>query len=297
MNTVEVRHLQALIAVAEEGTFTDAAIRLGVTQPAVSRLINSFEQLVDNRLIERTTRSVALTDAGLQAYRAAVAAVAAVQAVLDAARGEARPLRLGFAWSALGRLTTEVLQSWRTQHPLVALEVHRIDERLAGLIRGGADIAVIRGEIDTAGIVVRPIFREARMAAVPIAHPLATRSGVALLDLIDETVLTTLSGTTTLDLWPAGQQPRSTLRVDNIDEWITEIAGGLAVGVTTESTATQHAHPGIRFIPLADAPAVTVNLAWPAQHRHPATDEFVALVERIVAGAGAGRSGATDPER
>jgi DNA-binding transcriptional LysR family regulator len=286
MSALEVRHLQALVALTEEGTFTDAAIRLGVSQSAVSRMISVLEQIVDTRLVERTTRSVALTAAGAQCYRAAVTALAAVDDVLNAARGRARPLRLGYAWSALGRHTTEVLQRWRTEHADVPLEVHRVDERAAGLTRGAVDVAIIRGELDEPGIVIRSIFSEPRMAAVPVTHPLAARPSVQLSELADSTMLITATGTTTLDLWPIEHRPQSTLRVDNIDEWITEIAGGLAIGVTTESTAAQHSHPGIAFLPVTDATPVTVYLGWPSTHSHPATAGFVALVDRVIAADG-----------
>jgi DNA-binding transcriptional LysR family regulator len=199
-----------------------------------------------------------------------------------AASGRMRALRLGFAWSALGRHTTEVLQTWRTENPAIALEIHRFDERAAGLIRAAVDVAVIRGPLDQPGIESRAIFTEQRMAALPREHPLAARDSVELMELADETVLTTATGTTTLDMWPLEHRPRSSLKVDNIDEWITEIAGGLAIGVTTESTSAQHAHPGVRFLPLRGAEPVTVYLAWPIKHQHPALPSFVALVGRIV---------------
>jgi DNA-binding transcriptional LysR family regulator len=287
MSALELRHLRALVALTEEGTFTDAAIRLGVTQSAVSRLIGVLQKIVDTRLVERTTRSVALTAAGVQCYQAAVLALAAVDDVLNAAHGRARPLRLGYAWSALGRYTSEVLQRWRTEHPDVPLEGDRIDERAAGLTRGAVDVAVIRGELDEPGIVTRRIFTEARMAAVPLTHALATRAAVQLSELADSTMLITATGTTTLDLWPTDRRPGSTLRVDNIDEWLTEIAGGLAIGVTTESTAAQYSHPGIAFLPVTDAAPVTVYLGWPSSLRHPATAGFAALVDRVVAATGA----------
>jgi DNA-binding transcriptional LysR family regulator len=285
MNTrIELRHLQALVAVAEEGTFTDAGIRLGISQSAVSRTIVAFEQVVDAHLVERTTRSVALTERGAETYRAAVVALGAVADAVDAGRGRTRALRLGYAWSALGRYTGEVLRCWRAEHPDIALEVHRVDERTAGLVTGSVDVAVIRGHFDDPAFVVRLIFREPRVAALPTEHPLVGRPSIALSDLVDDVVLITATGTTTLDLWPANHRPRSTLRVDNIDEWITEISGGLAVGVTAESTAAQHSHPGIRFVPVVDVDPVPVYLAWPAHRIHLATPAFVQLVRRIVDG-------------
>ena len=283
MGGVEVRHLQALVALTEEGTFTDAAIRLGITQSAVSRTIGSLEEAVGARLVERTTRSVALTPAGVRCYRAAVRALAALAEVVDAAQGRVRPLRVGYSWSALGRHTTAVLQRWRTEHPDVELEVHRVDERDAGLRRDAVDIAIVRGEFGEAGFTSRWLHAEPRMAALPVGHRLAGGSSVSLGDLVDDTVLTTAYGTTTLQLWPAGHRPARFLTVDNTDEWLTEIAGGVAIGVTAESTAVQHPHPGVAFIPLADGGTIDVQLAWPSGAAHPAVPDFVALVEDVVA--------------
>lgn len=284
MGGIEVRHLHALVALTEEGTFTDAAIRLGVTQSAVSRTVRALEDLVGSRLVERTTRSVALTPGGVRCYRAAVQALAALDDVVDAVHDRVRPLRVGYSWAALGRHTTTVLRRWRAEHPDVELEVHRFDERDGGLRRGAADLAVVRGEFDEPGISTSLLLAEARMAVLPVGHRLAGAPTVSLADLVADTVLTTAYGTTTLDLWPAGHRPARSLRVDNTDEWLTEIAGGLAIGVTAESTAAQHPHPGVVFVPLADGGTIDVRLAWPTGHAHPAVAEFVALVERVVAG-------------
>ena len=283
MTGLEVRHLQALVALTEEAGFTDAAIRLGVTQSAVSRTISSLEQIVGTRLVERTTRSVALTPAGVRCYRAAVQALTAVDEVLDAAHDRTRPLRVGYSWSALGRHTTAVLRRWRAERPDVALEVHRVDERDGGLARGAADVAIVRGDEPVGPVRSRAVLVEPRLAVLPVGHRLAGAGSVCLADLVDETVLTTSYGTTTLDLWPVERRPSRTLRVDNTDEWLTEIAGGLAVGVTAESTAAQHPHPGVVFVPIADGGEITVHLVWPSGHAHPAVVDFVDLVERVVA--------------
>lgn len=279
---IELRHLRALVAVGQEGTFTDAAIRLGVTQSAVSRTIVALERILDAHLVRRTTRSVELTPAGERCYRSALVALAAADDVVRETRGGVRPLRLGYAWSALGRFTSPVLQRWRTEHAGIPLEIHRVDDRGAGLTTGHADVAVVRGEFEEPGVTVRRIFTEPRMAALPVAHPLSGAGSVRLADLRDNVVLLTATGTTRLDLWSPEHRPRSSVRVDNIDEWLTEIAGGLAIGVTVESTAAQHAHPGVVFIPILDAEDVPVHLAWPQHRPHPAVVDFVALVRDVV---------------
>ena len=287
MSALELRHLAALVAVAEEGTFTDAAVRLGVTQSAVSRMIVGLEEAVGVPLVNRTTRVVALTDAGERCRAAAARALAAVDDVRAAALGTVRPLRLGYAWSALGGHTTAVLRAWRSQHPDVALEVHRRDEVDGGLARGRSDVAVVRGGVDLPGTVSRHVLDEAPLAVVPVGDPLAARPSLTLADLTDRTVLTSPHGTTSAALWPEPPRP-GFLRVDNTDEWLTEIAGGLGVGVTAAGTAWQHAHPGLVYVPLTDAPPVAVRLVWPRQGAHPAIADFVALVTEVVAAAAPG---------
>ena len=282
MTGPELRHVRTLLAVADERSFTDAAIRLGVSQPAVSRSIRALEQIVGARLVERTTRAVTLTDAGRRCYPAAVAALAAVEDLIAAARGRTQSLRLGYAWSALGRYTTDVLRRWR-QEQTVPLEVHRIDDTIEGLRRGAVDVVILRGDSEHPDLSNVTLFDEPRMAALAVNHPLATRTSLRLGDLASETVLLTANGTTTLELWPTDARPAASVHVDNIDEWLTEVAGGLAIGVTAQSTASQHAHPGITFVPVLDAPLVAVQLGWPTDRVHPAVEPFLRLVERVIA--------------
>ncbi|SHH43926.1 DNA-binding transcriptional regulator, LysR family [Jatrophihabitans endophyticus] len=281
-NPLELRHLRALVAVTEEGTFTAAAARLGISQPALSRTVVALEALLEGQLVTRTTRSVALTDVGVRTYRAAVAALAAVDDVAAAAGRQPRPLRLGYAWSALGRHTGEVMRRWRSDYPQVPLEVHRVDHADGGLDRGIADVAVVRGEFERSDRVTQLLFREPRMAVLPVGHRLAAQESILLGELRDETVVITHYGITRLDLWPPSERPRVALTVDNTDDWLTEIAGGLGIGVTGESTASQHAHPGVTFVPIDDAERLAVHLAWPVRPTHPATAEFAELVTRVV---------------
>lgn len=276
---VELAHLRTLVALAEEGTFTDAAIRLGLSQPAVSRSLARLESLVGVRLVQRTTRALNLTPAGKACYDAALPILYGVEALVAAARGRLLPLRLGYSWAAFGPYTQDVLRTWRAKHPDVPLEVHRVDDRSAGLADGTVDVAVRRDSIDDAGLVVEPLFDEGRLAAVPAESALATRASLTLADLADEVIaLAPATGTTTLDLWPRAARPRRTVEVANTDEWLMAIASGEAVGVTPESTPTQHPHPGVRFVPLPGTPPITVSLVWRRGREHPATAAFVAVV-------------------
>lgn len=282
-NTVELRHLRCFLAVAEEGSVTRAAALLRVTQPAVSRTLAALEEALGSRLVDRSTHHLRLTPAGRAFRDKAAVAVAAFEDALDAGRSAHRPLRLGHAWSAAGPYTTPLLRRWRETHPDVPLELLRIDDRTAGLARGAVDAALLRGHVDTPGLVTELLRTEARVAAVPADSPLADRARLRLADLTDHTIaLNTVSGTTTADLWPADARPTATITVANTDDWLAAIAASRAVGVTTTATADLHPHPGVVYVPLPDAPHVPVLLARrDGPPGHPALRDLCALVREV----------------
>src|SRR6478672_5688513 len=113
---VELRHLAALQALADEGSFGRAADRLGYTQSAISQQIATLERLVGERLVERPggPRPVTLTEAGatlLHHARAIVARLQAAQADLTAlSAGEGGSLRIGTFQSVGARMLPEVIR-------------------------------------------------------------------------------------------------------------------------------------------------------------------------------------------
>src|SRR5438874_4231590 len=126
---VELRHLAALEAVAEEGSFGRAAQRLGYTQSAVSQQIAQLEKVVGARLLERPggPRAVSLTDAGRLLLRhadAIVARLAAAQADMAALQaGEAGPLRVGILQSVGARLLPGLLLRFKQEFARVSVQV------------------------------------------------------------------------------------------------------------------------------------------------------------------------------
>src|SRR5215208_2866572 len=120
---IEVRHLAALNAVAEEGTFRGAATRLGYTQSAISQQIATLERLVGVKLIERPggPRAVSLTEAGRLVLRHAGAIIARLKAaqadVAALVEGGAGTLRVGTFQSVGARILPELLRRFREEWP------------------------------------------------------------------------------------------------------------------------------------------------------------------------------------
>lgn len=282
--TIELRHLRAFLAIAEEGNITRAAARLHLGQPALSRTLRQLEDHLGARLVDRSTHHLELTAEGRAFRDKARAALSAVETALDPAGLRSRPLRLGHTWAALGDHTVPLLRRWDAAHPDVPLQLLRVDDRTAGLTQGKVDAALLRGAVTAPGLRTEPLMSEERVVVMPADSPLAALPRVTLADLAAHPIaLNTVSGTTTLDLWPPSARPVATLEVTNTDEWLIAIAAGRAVGVTTSATPSNHAHPALAHRPLADAPPVPVVLARREGLGHPAVPDLVALAHEVLA--------------
>ncbi|MEU7902695.1 LysR family transcriptional regulator [Actinoplanes sp. NPDC049118] len=260
---VRLGQLRTLLAVVDAGTFTDAAAVLGVSQATVSRSVAALERALGARLLQRTTRHVALTPTGTRIVgqaRRIVEEVAHLQRIVEAARTE---VLLGYAWAALGRHTRRLQKTWAAAHPGVPLVFVQSNDPTAGLSDGTADIAVIRRPLDDERFASAEIGLESRYAAVATDSALARRRSLRVEDLTRYTVaIDSRTGTTTLDLWPPDARPAAVRETPAVDEWLTLIAAGQAVGVTSEATAHQYPRPGVAYRVLRHAPRISVSLAW-----------------------------------
>ncbi|MBB3675120.1 LysR family transcriptional regulator [Modestobacter versicolor] len=259
----EVRQLRALLAVVEAGTFTGAASLLGVSQASVSRTVVALERALGARVLQRTTRAVALTPVGERVAahaRRVLEEVAAMRRTAGQDRGE---LRIGFAWAALGRHTVAVQRAWSRARPGTTLVFVQSVTPTAGLAEGLADVSVLRRPVDDRRLRSAVVGEERRYAAVAADDPLARRRSLRLADLHGRTLaVDRLTGSTTDELWGSLPTPPATRSVRGVDEWLTVIAAGQAVGMTAGATAAQHPRPGVVYRPVRDAPPVAVQLTW-----------------------------------
>jgi DNA-binding transcriptional LysR family regulator len=281
----EVRQLRALLAVVEAGTFTGAAAVLGVSQASVSRTVVALERALGARVLQRTTREVSLTPVGARVVghaRRVLEEVAAMRRTADQARGD---VRIGYAWAALGRHTTPVQRRWAAAHPGSALVFVQSNTPTAGLAEGLADVSVLRRPVADRRLRSALLGLEGRRAAVAADDALARRRSVGLDDFAGRVIASdALTGTTTEELWSSTVAPGAIRTVRGVDEWLTVVAAGQAVGITAEATATQHPRPGVVYRPVRDAPPVPVSLVWWADSPPPHLDALVELVREQYAG-------------
>ena len=288
--TAELRHLRAFVAIADEGNLTRAAARLHLTQPALSRTLQQLEAHLGVRLVQRSTHHLELTAAGQVFRDRAHAALAAVDEALDPHEGgdmaAASRTRLVRARPAHHDPAAAVASD-APAHP-AGTAAHRRPHRRSR--RGQSRRRRDPRAVSTA----RPAHRAScspnhEWPSVPTDSPLAGHAVLTLADLAEYPVaLNTISGTTTIGLWPENARPRTTIEVANTDDWLAAIAAGRAVGVTTSATAEMHPHPAVHYRPLTRRTAgrgVPRLAATPPSH--PAVVELRDAVKAVVTSDGA----------
>ncbi|WP_339485785.1 LysR family transcriptional regulator [Pseudomonas sp. EL_65y_Pfl2_R95] len=187
---MDLATLNAFIAIAEVGSFSDAAERLHLTQPAVSKRIASLEQQLNVRLFDRLGREVSLTEAG----RALLPRAYQILNVLDDTRRALTNLsgeisgRLTLATShhiGLHRLPP-LLRAFTRSHPQVALDIQFLDSEVAyeEVLHGRAELAVITLAPETREPVsAMAVWDDPLDFVVAPEHPLAHYPGVSLADI------------------------------------------------------------------------------------------------------------------
>lgn len=280
---VELRHLRAFVEVAASRSFTRAATRLFITQPALTRTIRQLESLLGAALIDRGTHPVSLTPAGEEFLPYAARILRDLEIGVDLIRKHAN-VRLGFSW---------LLPDPWAQHAVTRFEsatgnsisLIRCDDPLAAADEGKVDIALVR-VTDPGPRPVRLVhlFDETRVAACSVHSSLA---GVSELDWNDAPgwtlVVNTVSGTTGPWSWPAGGGPRRIVATSNFDEWIESVAADRGIGIVPDVAQRRSIHPGVRFIPLRNAPLSPVSLAFRPGVREPLLRSFVEAALAAVA--------------
>lgn len=275
---VQLRHLRALVAVVDTGTFTDAATELGVSQAAVSRSVAALEEALGVRVLQRTTRHVTLTGTGTQVLAGARRILDEVTHLSRLGERQRSELRIGYAWAALGKHTRRVQRTWAALHPGTPLVFAHTNTLSAGLSDGTADVAVVRRALEDPRFESAHIGTEARCAAVATDNPLARRRTLHVRDLIRYPVaIDARTGTTTLGLWSPGPAPENVRTTHSVDEWLLLIAAGQAVGITSEATANQNPRPGVAYRMLRQTPRIDVWLAWWRDDPPPHLDDLVRL--------------------
>jgi DNA-binding transcriptional LysR family regulator len=295
---IELRHLAALQAIAQERSFRAAAARLGYSQSAISQQIATLERIVDGKLIERPggPRTVFLTDLGRLLLGHAEAIVARLQAAqADSAAmvgGRLGALRIGTYQSVGEQILPALVPRFQAARPglgISLIESESDDELLASVERGELDLAFALLPLPDGPFGFVELMRDPWVLLVPADSPLAVRGPpvplreVATLPLIGAR-LHRCRMDVDAHFRARGLEPRYVFRSDENGTVRGLVAAGVGIGIVPRLAVDPHDE---RVVALELGPKVVprvIALAWHRDRYRPAAAEaFVELASELCA--------------
>jgi DNA-binding transcriptional LysR family regulator len=291
---MELRHLRYFVAVAEELHFRRAAERLHVAQPAVSEQVRKLEEELGVKLLERTHRSVSLTDAGAvmleQARVVLRLADEAQRAARNASTRAATQLKIGYTVAALPSAVARALQRMSSAGKVdTSLESGSTRDLIDAVRDERLDAAVIPLPAAVSGLRVTELGDEHAIAAVPIGHDHATRRAIDLGQVAPDRLLLlprdanrAFYDSVVSACHQAGLSPTLVELPDaDVERALLAVASGAGMALLPESVAERYAAPGVRFVPLAGSrPAFATGVVTRRDSEHLPTAAFVRAVSR-----------------
>ncbi|AIJ26641.1 LysR family transcriptional regulator [Amycolatopsis methanolica] len=280
---MELKHLRYFLAVATEGTFTAAAQRLGMTQPALSRAIRALEDGVGTALFARGHQGAELTAAGRmlaedargidEHARAAIARVARF--------GQEGP-QLRVTARACDVATLQgLVDSYNEQHePRAVATVADWQVQADELRTGTADVGLLRVPFESRGLDSDPVRIDERVALLPRSHPLACRESIERAEL-DGATFPRWAGMpaaetahwTGTDRIPYDWRPGPLVRSGA--EFASAVRLGQAVGFVPRTLLPELPLTGIAVVPVHGLSPSELHVVWAATATSPDIARFV----------------------
>ncbi|ASF10468.1 putative LysR family transcriptional regulator [Nocardia brasiliensis NBRC 14402] len=273
-----LRDLRYFVAVAEELHFTNAAQRLHIAQPTLSRQIRQLERQLDVVLFDRNQRSVALTVAGKELLEGARKILELWEITNVSLQEAGEVLRVGIQ-SALGRGLLNDLES-ASGHRL-ALHAASWTDPSSGLSGRQADLALVWLPLPDPNRYRWQVLRtEPRWVLLPENHPLADQETIEFTDLLDEpfVALPTEAGAVR-DFWlgndaRSGRQPKIGAEAATPEDKLEAVSLGLGVCLLAENNVPMYRWPGLTARPVAGLAPCELAVAWRADDTRPTILEF-----------------------
>jgi DNA-binding transcriptional LysR family regulator len=287
---IELRHVEAFLALARALHFSRAARALNVSQPALSRTIGTLEDSIGVPLFVRTTRQVDLTEAGRAFMLSAPSILEALQkSVADARRaaaGETGRLAVGYMDFAINGPLPSLLQQFRKTAPGIAVDLSYMptNAQREALFDGRLDIGFMIGPLAAEGVTTQAVDDAALVALLPRTHRLARRQTITIDQLAREAWVLGAA-----DPWQAfrtivfdccakhGFAPNVVQEATNSDGVFGLVAAGVGVSLYSDSAANLR-RKGIVVKEVTASPRILTIAAWRTDNANPARARFVASV-------------------
>lgn len=288
---VHVRDLRYFLAVAQELSFTHAAERLYVSQPALSKQIRTLERQLRAELFERGTGGVRLTPAGAELLPHAERILESwEEAKRSVSKATQCTLVIGMHTSPGRGLLPAVRAMMVASCPDVELELRYVPWRdpTAGLSDQSTDAAFVWLPLPRSPYRWVTIAKEPRLVALPSDHRLAGQERVSIADLLDEPFLALPPSAGPLrDFWLAldhrdGHPVRIGAEINDTEETYEAVTSGIGICLLAAGNAPIFARGGITMLPVDDLSPSELVLAWNEHRCPPLLETFVNTIERVV---------------
>ena len=290
----ELAYLPYFLAVAETLNFRRAAESLNVAQPAVTRAIQQLEMVLGFRLLDRTTRFVALTPAGEALARETGDIVGQMQRAIrkagQVAEGTAGEVLVAYSAQAANGVMPELIVRFRTAYPeaQVGLRSLSSDEQVAALEEGRTDLGFLLTSACRAPLEQCVIHRERFVLLVPLGHTFASRSTISVNELAGEAFVMgsprrwgTFRSLVENVCLQAGFLPRVVEEADDVPLLMQLVSLGRGITLYS-SSVTALLPPNIKAIAITDTHAeFDLSIAW-RRHPGPLIKAFVAMARETV---------------
>lgn len=284
---MDLRHLRYFRAVAEDLSYSKAAKRLNIAQPALTRAVQELEASLGVTLLERNRRVVRMTAAGDLLLRETALLLSrldeTVRRVRRAAAGQSGEVGVGYIGPPTGPFLAPLLAAFGRSHPDVTVRLEeRTPERVWEMVaRGRLSLGLTRpvlgitGESD--GLSSELLREEPLCVVVPAAHSWAGRRGVKWRELKDQPLMAldrregvglheaVLGGCRRAQIEPEWLHTPSV-----IGTILTYVEAGRGLGITPESVAALDPSGRLRFVPLTPFETVSLVLVWRRDDTSPA---------------------------
>jgi DNA-binding transcriptional LysR family regulator len=243
---MDTRQLAAFCAVVERRSFSQAAERLGVTQPAVSLQVRALEKRLDTQLLDRSGRRVEPTEAGWRLYRGAQRLLQLEEQLLeevvtDGAGAVTGALRIGASTGPAAIVVPLLLCEFHDAHPAVriSLEVHDTQTVVDLVAERELELGIVGAARRRRGVRFEPFMRDEVILAVPPGHPFAGRS-ITLDELRGERLILMQAG--------AGVRQVVEDELRRLGVRLRDLDAGLELGLQESVRSAVVAGHGITFI-------------------------------------------------
>ncbi len=299
----DFHELRSFVAVADLESFRAAAEQLNISAPALSRRVDRLETMLGTRLLERTTRRVALTNVGrtfLEHARAALDELeGATLAITEMAEQRTGLVTVACVPSAVYYFLPEVLKTFTGRYPRIRVRIidEGANEVLASVADGRADFGLNFVGAQEPGIAFRALYRESFVLAVRRDSPLAKRRRVAwseIRELPFMSVARTSGNRLLLDvaLAKSGIRVNSQYEVSHVSTLLGLVEAGLGVAAIPRLAMPAGAkHPTLAAVDLIK-PSVDRTVGLITRHGHklsPPAEELVGLLRSAAKARGSQR--------